>query len=75
MNWSLSSLLFVLGVLAAIAAFVLFIISCVSTTPFNMASRADGLSVSLNLTAIAISTMIVSWGIQEIWHKIEGTPL
>ena len=72
MNWELSSLIFVLGVLAAIACFVLFIIACVSTTPFNMTTRTEGLLVAGTLGVIAISTMLIGMNLSRFWHAIDS---
>lgn len=72
MNWTLSSLIFVLGVLAAIATFVLFIIACVSNTPFNMATKQEGLLVSGGLGVIAIATLIIGMTWSGVWRSIDS---
>lgn len=54
-DWAM--VFFVLALLLAIAVIVLFIISCVSTTPFNMDSRSEGLLVCTVLALLTIWMM------------------
>lgn len=54
MNWSLSSLIFLLGILGAIATFVLFIIACVSNTPFNMVATKSEMTSSCHWPRVRI---------------------
>lgn len=60
MNWEISSVLFVIGFLMAVASLVLFIMACVSTTPFNMQNRTEGLLVAGTLVGLGIANMLAS---------------
>ena len=71
MNWSLSSLIFLLGILGAIATFVLFIIACVSNTPFNMATKSEGLLVAIGLGSVSIASLIIGMSLREFWKDFD----
>ena len=51
-------LLAAIGVLAFIAAIVMFVIACISTTPFGMQSRIEGLAVVGVMSVMAVFLIV-----------------